>query len=258
MKKQRISKMSLSDLMVLFIFSWGVGCGYSEARESWYVVDNYTGTIGKYPVHLSIQSYAFGSDVNIEGSYYYDHHNSPIVLFGKEKDGDIVLCEIFSKEDFEKYIVSGDKYNATECPFRITKHGQVLKGEWKNKNVKLDIVLSKFSSMNESNITSKNGELDVPFWGQTDKHSFIGVYEKDKDGVVINKIKVISKENGHVVQIINIQDKRCDFGFHMTPIYQNMEKFSNSSILLNCNSTNSEIEIEYVFVNGKYVKKDAE
>jgi hypothetical protein len=254
MNKKRLSKMRLNGFIVAFVFSWGVGCGYSEARESWYVVDNYVGTIGKYPVHLSIQSYDFGSDVNIEGSYYYDHHNSPIVLFGKEEAGDIVLCEIVSEDDFERYIVSGDKYDATKCPFRITRHGQVLKGEWKNKNINLDVALSKVASMNKYNIESESGELDIPFWGDTEKHGFIGVYKQDKHRVTINKIKVLNKDNGRVIQIINPQDKKCDFGFYMTPIYQNVERLSSSSISLNCYSTKSDVSVEYGFKQSKYLK----
>ncbi|MGO2441565.1 MAG: hypothetical protein ACTH8B_17000 [Serratia proteamaculans] len=254
MSEKRLNRVRLNNFIMSSIILWGVGCGYSEASESWYVVDNYTGTIGKYPVHLSIQSYDFGSDVNVEGSYYYDHHNSPIVLFGKESAGDIVLCEISSKEDFERYIVSGDKYDATKCPFRITKHDQTLKGEWKNKNINLDIILSKVASMDKSNITSKNGELDVPFWGSTDKHSFVGVYKQGNDGVTINEIKVLSKNDSQVIQVINPQSKKCDFGFYMTPIYQNVERFSSSSISLNCYSTNSDFSVEYRLKGNEYLK----
>ncbi|CCP05897.1 hypothetical protein [Erwinia amylovora] len=256
MNKQRLSKVRLRKFKVAFIFLGGFLCGYSEASESWYVVDNYTGTIGKYSVHLSIQSYDFGGDVNVEGSYYYDRHNSPIVLFGKEKAGDIILCEISSKADFERYIVSGDNYDSTKCPFRITKHDQILKGEWGNKNIKLDVVLSKVASMNTTNIKSENGELDVPFWGQTDKHSFIGIYKQGKDRVIINEIKVLNKNNSQVVQVINPQDKNCDFGFHMTPIYQNVEQFSSSSISLNCYSTNSDVSVEYGLKGNKFLKNN--
>lgn len=256
MSEERLSKVRLKIFIMSSIIFLGVGCGYSEASESWYVVDNYTGTIGKYPVHLSIQSYDFGSDVNVEGSYYYDYHNSPIVLFGKEKAGDIVLCEISGKENFERYIVSGDKYDATTCPFRITKYGQTLKGEWKNKNINLDVTLSKVASMDKYNITSKNGELDVPFWGDTDKHSFIGIYKQGDDGVTINEIKVLSKDDGQVIQVINPQDNKCDFGFYMTPIYQNVERFSSSSISLNCYSTNSDVSVEYRLKGNEYLKNE--
>lgn len=256
MNKKCLSKLRLNKFEIIFIFCGFSLCGYSEASESWYVVDNYTGTIGKHPVHLSIQLYNFGNDVNIEGGYYYDRHNSPIVLFGKEKAGDIILCEISGKTDFEKYIVSGDKYDPATCHFRITKHDKVLKGEWRNNNVKLDVSLSKVASMNKNNITSESGEVDVPFWGQTDKHSFIGTYKQSKDGVTINEIKVLNKDDNQAVQVINPQGKNCDFGFYMTSIYQNVENFSNSSISLNCYSTNSDISVEYGLKGNKYLKRN--
>lgn len=256
MNRKGLRKIRWRNFKVGLIFFWSFFCSFSEASEGWYVVENYTGKIGGYPVHLSIQSYDFGGDINVEGSYYYDRYNSPIVLFGKEKAGDIILCEIFSKADFERYIVSGDMYDPTTCPFRITKHEQTLKGEWKNNNTKLDVALFKVASMDKNNITSENGELDVPFWGQTDKHSFIGIYKKNKDGIIINKIKVLDKNDGHVVQVINPQDELCDFGFYMTPIYQNVERFSGSSISLNCYSTNSDVTVEYGLNKSEYIKQN--
>ncbi|MFI8418643.1 hypothetical protein ACQKDS_19755 [Serratia sp. NPDC078593] len=254
MNKKGFNKCMLSNLKVIFIFFGSFFCGNSEASESWYVVDNYIGTIGKHPVHLSIQSYDFGGGVNIEGSYYYDRYNSPIVLFGKESVGNITLCEISSKKEFERYIVSGDKYDSTKCPFRIIKRNQILKGVWKNNNVKLDVVLSKVSSMNKSNVKSESGELDIPFWGDTEKHYFIGVYKQSGNKVIINKVKVINKNDGQVIQIINPQDEDCDFGFYMTPVYQNIERLSRSSILLNCYSKDSSISVEYEFKGYEYLK----
>ena len=247
-------RKGLSNFKFGLLFCGLIFYGYGEASESWYVVNNYTGTIGKYPIHLSIQSYDFGSDINIEGSYYYDHHNSPIALYGKETSGEIELCEISNKTDFKKYIITGDKYDPLQCPFKITKNGQTLKGKWEGNSIKLDVMLSKVASMNKTEIISKNGVLEVPFWGQTDKHIFIGIYEKYENEIVIHKINVVDKKSGHVIQTITPQDNQCDFGFYMTPIYQNMEQFSDSSISLNCYSTNADVTVEYEFENNKYVK----
>lgn len=240
-------------LMLLIAFCFFC-TSYSEASENWYVVNNYAGTIGKYPVHLSIQPYNFSDEVNVEGSYYYDHYNSPIVLFGIEKEGNIILCEASEKNDFEKYILQGDEYEIERCPFRMKIQGRNITGEWNNKNVKMDVSLSRVASLNKNIITSKNGEIDVPFWGDTKNHIFIGVYKQDKDRVAINKVKVISKDNGQVVQVINPQDKNCDFGFYMTSIYQNLERFDDSSISLNCYRTKSDFSIEYRLKGNSYIK----
>lgn len=232
-----------------------VFCNNCDASSGWYIVNNYVGTIGKYPVHLSIQSYDFGKDVNIEGSYYYDSHRAPIALYGKEVSGVIELCEAATKKDFEKYIASGDKFDLSKCPLKITKNGQELNGEWRGSKRKLDVTLKNVSSMDQTSIVSENGTVEIPFWGQTDKHSFIGVYEKDGADISINKIKVLDKTNGNVIQVITPQKQECEFGFYMTSIYQNVEGFNNNSIYLNCYSTNADVIVDYTFDNNKYVER---
>lgn len=244
-------------VVLFFVFCfWFFFCSCSYAVSSWYVVNNYTGVIGKYPVHLSIQSYDFGKDVNIEGSYYYDHHRSPIALYGKEVSGMIELCEVSNKKDFEKYIVLGDKFDLSQCPLKITKHGQNLNGEWHNSKRKLDVSLKHVSSMFPRNIVSESSTVEIPFWGQTDKHSFIGVYEKEGTDIVINKIKVFDKKSGNVIQIITPQKQECQFGFYMTSIYQNVEEFDSNSIFLNCYSTRANVTVGYKFDKNRYIKRN--
>lgn len=225
---------------------------YSFANSSWYMVNNYEGKIGAYSVHLSLQSYDFGDNVNVEGSYYYDKHRSPIVLYGKETKDRIELCEVNDKKTFDEYIMSGQHYDATKCPFQVSKTGNNITGVWQNDKVKLDVTLSKTSELDKSNISG--GKIEIPFWGQTENHSFIGVYESGTDGIVINKVKVINKKDGGVLQVINPQLNNCDFGFYMTPIYQNIEVLNKSTMSLNCYSTNSDITVEYGLKNGKYLQ----
>ncbi|WP_336215310.1 hypothetical protein [Enterobacter sp. P82] len=238
----------------LFVFGM-VFCNNSDASSNWYVVKNYIGTIGKYPVHLSIQSYDFGKEVSIEGSYYYDRHRAPIALYGKDVSGVIELCEATTKENFEKYIASGDKFDLSKCPLKVIKNGQELNGEWHDGKNKLEVSLRNVSSMDKTSIVSENGIVEIPFWGQTDKHSFIGIYEKDGADISIAKIKVLDKTNGNVIQVITPQKQECEFGFYMTPIYQNVEGFNNNSIYLNCYSTRADVIVNYKFDDNKYVEQ---
>ncbi|TPN60374.1 hypothetical protein FJ981_02250 [Mesorhizobium sp. B1-1-4] len=54
-----------------------------KAVAGWYHVENYEGSIGPDPVHLSLQTYdSFGSGITVEGSYFYDAGQSPIALYG--------------------------------------------------------------------------------------------------------------------------------------------------------------------------------
>ena len=42
-----------------------------NAVAGWYQVENYEGSVGPNPVHLSLQRYAsFGSGITVEGSYF--------------------------------------------------------------------------------------------------------------------------------------------------------------------------------------------
>ncbi|WP_206534608.1 hypothetical protein, partial [Mesorhizobium sp. M7D.F.Ca.US.004.03.1.1] len=55
-----------------------------EAFAGWYQVENYEGSIGAKPVHLSLQRYdSFGSGITVEGNYFYDAKQIPIAVYGK-------------------------------------------------------------------------------------------------------------------------------------------------------------------------------
>jgi len=93
-----------------------------EANAGWYRVTNYVGQIGPYPVHLSIQTYDwFGGRLNVQGSYYYDKHRSPILIYGKLVGNSASLCEIHSADEFDKILHRGSKagFDTTGCPLRL-------------------------------------------------------------------------------------------------------------------------------------------
>jgi hypothetical protein len=224
-------------------------CFSCSASNSWYVVNNYEGIIGKYPVHLSIQSYDFGEGIKTEGSYYYDKYNAPIALYGIETSATMSLCEVANGKEFDKYIVNGAKYVSENCSFKLSKSNSNLQGIWNKNGAELNVSLKLVSSMDNTSISgSDDGTIDIPFWGQTGTHSFIGVYGSGENGLFINKIKVINKKNGALVQIIAPQKHGCEFGFYMTSIFQNIDSGSDKSqITLNCYSTGSDFSVMYEF-----------
>ncbi|ERM10788.1 hypothetical protein L584_10635 [Pantoea agglomerans Tx10] len=211
-----------------------------------YVVKNYEGYIGEYPVHLSLQFYDFGKKVNVEGSYYYDNHRSPIPLYGVNESGSIVLCEAVSDESFEKYIVQGGGGEVSKCPFNLTRKSTGFLGEWHNERSALKVDLKETVEVSDGVINGSAKTLDIPFWGQTKQHGFIGVYEASTDGIVINKVNVIDKQSGKLIQVINPQMNDCEFGSYMTSIFQNIES-DGSQIRLNCYSTGPDVSVNYKF-----------
>jgi len=222
-------------------------CSGSHASDSWYVVKNYRGTLGKYPVHVSLQTYQFGAYVSVKGSYYYDKYHAPIALYGRETADGLVLCEVASKTDFEKYLLFGERYSLSDCPFRLVNNEQGLTGVWQNEKSTLAVSLSSTASMDQTHIIANQGSIEIPFWGQTATHSFMGVYENSGDGLSVNHIKVLDKKQGNVIQVINPQTENCQFGFYMTAIYQNIETINDSTVSFNCYSTKADISDEYIF-----------
>src|SRR5471030_236834 len=216
-------------------------------RDSWYVINNYEGKIGKNPVHVSLQSYAFGGQTTVKGSYYYDKYRSPIALYGKQTATSLVLCEVNGDKEYREHIEEGVTYDASLCPFQLTYSGDNLQGAWQNNKSNLTVLLQPTGSLDATPLTDNTTHsIDIPFWGQTAAHSFIGVYQKNGDDISINEVKVLNKSSGKVEQVIDPQRHDCNFGFYMTAIYQNIEKIENpSQIALNCYSTGSDNSVMY-------------
>lgn len=200
-----------------------------------YQVENYIGHVGNYPIHMSIQKYAFGSGLTIEGSYYYDKKMIPIPLYGKYNgQNSISLCEIHNETDFQKVIIHGSKlgFETASCPFQLTFTEDYATGKWVSNKNTYDVKLKRTGILSNTKFWSIKGNVEIPFWGQTKNHMFIGVYENTG----INKVKVINKSTRQTIQEFNPQENDCSFGFFMTSIYMNIENSIPNTVMLNCYS----------------------
>jgi hypothetical protein len=131
-------------LSILCVFSWS-----KNANAGWYQVNNYVGDIGDAPVHLSLQSYPFGSGTTVEGSYYYDRFKSIIPIYGKYDDGKLKLCEIPKITD-EMTMNADSAIKAGECPFTLTISENVAAGFWKKKNATYQVEIKKVASFDDT------------------------------------------------------------------------------------------------------------
>jgi hypothetical protein len=131
-------------LSILCVFSWS-----KNANAGWYQVNNYVGDIGDAPVHLSLQSYPFGSGTTVEGSYYYDRYKSIIPIYGKYDDGKLKLCEIPKITD-EMTMNADSAIKAGECPFTLTISENVAAGFWKKKNATYQVEIKKVASFDDT------------------------------------------------------------------------------------------------------------
>jgi len=239
-------KKNIFNVFALLLFS------SVQAADMSYTVSNYKGYLGKYPVHLSLQYYHFGNNVNVKGSYYYDAYKTPLPLYGVHAGDSLSLCEVTNKNDFEKFIIQGEKFDVAKCPFVLVKKSSGLVGFWKNSKYKWTVNLESTIELLDGMLSNNNENLEVPYWGGTKNHMFIGVYEKNSNGIAINKINVIEKNSGKIIQTINPNLNDCQFGFFMTTIFQNIETY-NDGILLNCYSTGADVSVIYGFNKSRLI-----
>lgn len=224
------------------------------AYAGWYQITNYQGTIGSYPVHLSLQYYeSFGSGLVFRGSYYYDRRQSPIPLYGKyNADGNAELCEVHDKNEFQ-VMVYGRKegFDTTGCNLLLTLTSSGAEGIWRNDKTTLEVKLQRTGLLDNTGAEPViSGDIEVPFWGQTSQHSFRGIYTAAEYGLTVSSINVIEKRTGKQVQQLLPHEAGCDFGFLMTPVYMNLEDFTHAGqeqVMLNCYVRGSEEHVVYVF-----------
>ncbi|ESX40152.1 hypothetical protein NLY43_04775 [Mesorhizobium sp. C416B] len=197
-----------------------------KATAGWYHVENYEGSIGPNPAHLSLQTYTFGSSLTVEGSYFYDDKQSPIPLYGKISGTSIALCEIADDEEFQRVIVMGSKTPAdtTGCPFSLELADGVLTGSWSKGADKFPVNLKKVAGLDDTGEGKIDGSVEIPFWAQTATDRFAGVYTKTDNGICMTKMQVINKKRQKVVQTIKFGGDLCNAGMLMTPIYFNVQK----------------------------------
>ena len=206
-----------------------------NAVAGWYRVTNYVGQIDASSVHFSIQRYDFGPGTTVEGSYYYDKYLSPIPIYGLENDDkSLTLCEVHTPEEYDTAIIHGFKNGdyAIGCPLHLTPTDDGAVGEWRDSRHSYSISLRRVGSLDTTKEVQVSGVMEIPFWGQTEKHAFIGSYQASSPEV---KVQVVSKNTGMVVQTLDINPD-CGFGHYMTPIYMNLERSHShpEEVYLNC------------------------
>lgn len=198
-----------------------------NASAGWYHVENYQGTIGSQPVHVSLQTYdSFGSGITVEGSYFYDAKQSPIAVYGKLNGTALVLCEIADDKELDRVLVIGSRtpVDTTGCPFSLDIGKSGATGTWSKGPDRMPITLKKVASLDNTGKAEIDGTVEIPFWTQTATHRFAGVYEKAGFLACMTKLQVINKKKKKVVQEIEFRGDDCNAGMLMTPIYMNVQK----------------------------------
>ena len=255
---------------------WGTGMGRlfisavfcllaltGQAAAGWYQVDNYEGSIGPNPIHLSLQRYdSFGSGITVEGSYFRDAMQRPIAVYGTVNGTKVSLCEIADDKEFYRVLVMGSKtpVDTAGCPFVLDVNADGATGSLSKGADRLPVILKKVASLDDTGDAKIDGTMEIPFWAETAADRFAGVYANTSAGVCMTKMQVIKKSSGKVVQQIRFDDDDCNAGMLMTPIYMNVEKgveHGKDIISVNFRGGGAGYTTDYVFnrATRKYQKK---
>jgi len=234
-----------------------------EAVAGWYQVENYAGTIGPDPVHLSLQRYdSFGSGITVEGSYFYNAKQRPIAVYGTVDGTKVSLCEIADDKEFYRVLVMGSKtpIDTAGCPFVLDVNADGAAGSLSTGADKLPVVLKKVASLDDTSDAKIDGTVEIPFWAETAADRFAGIYANTSAGVCMTTMQVIKKSSGKVVQQIRFDDDDCNAGMLMTPIYMNVEKgveHGKDIISVNFRGGGAGYTTDYVFnrATRKYQQK---
>ena len=199
-----------------------------QAVAGWYHVENYQGSIGSHPIHLSLQTYDFGSGIMVEGSYFYDDRQSPIPLYGKLSGTGMVLCEISDEKQFQRILVIGSKtpIDTAGCALNLDVTTGGATGSWSQGTETYPVILTRVAGLDDTGEGKIDGSVEIPFWAQTANDRFAGIYTNTSAGICMTKMQVIRKHGAKVVQEITFRDDDvCSAGMLMTPIYMNVEKW---------------------------------
>lgn len=196
----------------------------SPAAAGWYRVENYTGSVGPYPVTLSLQRYDdFGSGITVEGSYVYDRNQSPIALYGTVEGPRLRLCETAKADKIQRILVQGLRtpVDTSACPFTLDIGPDGASGSWSAGGRSLPVALTRTARLDDTGEGVVEGTVAIPFWAQTDRHRFAGIYTQSDAGICMTTLQAIDKTTAKVTGELAFDRDECNAGMVMTSIYLN-------------------------------------
>ena len=216
-------------LLTIFIFL--LTLGLTKAYAGWYECYNFTGTIDKYSITLSLQVRQgfFGEkdkkDFNIIGVYKYDKHNDPIRLEGKInfKDNKALLYEIHN-----------NKHSAT-FEFNFSKNE--CSGVWRNlsTNKTMPLHLNFVSQLIDTLDKNQSTNIEILQANSLTGFYFIGEYSKivGESRAQMDKLRIIRKKDNITFQTIDFSKIETQTGNVMTIIFDNVEVINAKTKELN-------------------------
>lgn len=204
----------------------------TPAYAGWYQVRNYIGTVGSYPVHVSLQNYdelnrGEARQKKIDGSYYYDANRRPIALVGtRHADGKMVLCEATPPDTLGDSPVVPKPTSArpNPCPIELSVESGKVTGIWNDGKKSLDIRLQEVAQLDNTDDKSQeikpSGDVEIPMWYHTKTHLLLGIYQQAQDcAFSMRKLRFINIRTGKTDKEMAFE---CGAGTVATSIYSNV------------------------------------
>lgn len=197
----------------------------SSAEAGWYEIKNYVGTVGKAPVHVSLQTFdainhGEPGQWRVVGSYYYDAHRVPIPLHGQRRpDGHMALCEAPPPSGNEVPFAA-----LAACPIRLAVSDDGASGEWNDGKSALPISLRQVGSLDDTERSGSEltGTVEIPMWYHTKTHLLLGIYASAGDcPVSMLRLRLVNIATGRTDGDIPFE---CEAGMIMTDIYANVSQ----------------------------------
>ncbi len=209
----------------------------------WFMVYNFKGSVGNYPITLSFQMLKVDSTCktthgapchNLTGLYKYDKVNEMIPLRGDLiwKTGQVVLEEM--KPGSSLRSAASPKSLQARFEFQFSKGS--TQGTWKSLKgpraypLRLDFVSSLIDTFNtfRDSTEKSDGVVDIPMHVTAANQYFVGVYDYDylkyqERGAVLTSIKVLDKKTNRLIQRIEMPlEGHASMGANVTTIYENV------------------------------------
>lgn len=215
----------------------------SVSAGGWFMVYNFKGSVGKYPITLSFQMLKVDSTCkttlgapchNLTGLYKYDKVNEMIPLRGDLiwKTGQVVLEEMKPGAS----LGSKARQDSVQARFEFKFNKGSTQGTWKSLKgpraypLRLEFVSSLIDTFNtfRDSTEKSDGVVDIPMSVTTADQYFIGAYDYDylkyqERGAVLTSIKVLDKKSNRLIQRIEMPlEGHASLGANVTAIYENV------------------------------------
>lgn len=212
---------------ILLISIFFLSLSFTKASAGWYECYTFNGSIGNYPMELSIQfrDGYFGEKnkktLNILGVYKYSKYNEPIRLEGQ--------INYITQKVILHEIVNGKYSVKFEFPFAKNS----IKGTWTNLStgkilpLQLDFVAELVDTLSQNQF--KN--VDLLQSNTLNDFYFVGRYAKisGQDRAQMTELKIINKKDNMVFQTFDFSALEYPVGNLMTIVFDNIEIISKKA-----------------------------